>query len=75
MPTYKNNRQALLFIEAKSNAAQGAVDSRSIGAGAVFTAKTADVPVRWLEQGSPLEGAGPWVTMLSESPTDEELSD
>lgn len=74
MPTYKNNRDALLVVESRHNPLTSTVESRTIKPGEFFIAHSTEIPARWLAQGSPLEGNGPWVTQTSAEPTDEELS-
>jgi hypothetical protein len=74
MPTYKNARNANLFIESRYNQRAGVGEARMISSGEVFVAHSADIPARWLEQGNSLEGKAPWVSLVSETPTDEDLS-
>lgn len=74
MPTYQNNRQANLSIEACHNANDANVHHREIAAGAVFVAHSSAIPARWLTP-NPVEGgnAVAWVTKLFNEPDDEEL--
>ncbi|HTU61149.1 MAG TPA: hypothetical protein VMF89_21995, partial [Polyangiales bacterium] len=74
MPTYRNNRDALLFIESKHLDGSSVATMREIAAKATFAARSNEIPARWLAQGHPLEGPEPWVTQISAEPTDEDLS-
>jgi hypothetical protein len=74
VPVYKNNRLAVLDIEAIHNYRASTVESRRIQPGALFVAHSGAIPPAWLAPGgNPLEGPSPWVTLVSETPTDEEL--
>lgn len=75
MPTYQNNRQALLYIEGKHNPRTGVPTERVIGPKEIFVAHSSEVPERWLSP-SPHEpnNPEPWVTQVSAEPTDEQLS-
>lgn len=74
MPTYVNNREALLYVDVRHNYRTSMVQSQTIEPKAVFVARTTDIPARWLEQGDTLAGNQPWVTMLFPEPTDEEIN-
>lgn len=74
MPTYRNDRAVPIEIETRNNNHAGMVQSRRIAPGETFTALSTDIPVRWLAQGNKLEGSTPWVSLVDDEPTDEELS-
>lgn len=74
MPVYRNERQAVLEIEARFNYQACTIEQRRIEPGKMFVAHSEAIPPRWLaEGGNPLEGPSPWVTKVSDTPTDEEI--
>jgi hypothetical protein len=70
MPTYKNNRDTVLRLQTRFNPRSTVPRELEVKPGRHFITHSSEVPASWLVQDG---DAPPPVTLISPSPTDNEL--